>query len=69
MMNAPEHVERTRLQRWVIGSGTVVAVVSAVVALTTGGTPDRAMQAPFGPAPTATSQARANPATCTTPAP
>jgi len=58
-MGEPEPVERTRLQRCVIGAGTVVAAVAAVVAFTAGGTPNRAMQSPFDPAP-----APASPATC-----
>lgn len=68
-MDAPEDVERTRLQRWVIGAGTVVAVVAAVVAFTAGGTPSRAMRSPFDPAPSPTSPARLTPAICPTPAP
>jgi hypothetical protein len=71
-MGDPEYVERTRLQQWVIGIGTVVAAASAVVAFTAGGTPNRAMQSPFDPAPTSSSPARttpAAPATCTTPLP
>jgi hypothetical protein len=67
-MGAPEHIERTRLQRCVIGVGTVVAVAAAAVAFTAGGTPNRAMQAPIDLTPTATATARATPATCTTPA-
>jgi hypothetical protein len=64
-MDAPENPEWTTLQRWVIGVGTVVAVVAAVIAFTAGGTPNRAMQAPFDPpAPT-----RATPAICVTPTP
>jgi hypothetical protein len=71
-MDAPENVERTILQRWVIGAGTVVAVVAAVVAFTAGGTPNRASQAPFDPAPSPASAARTAPATpaiCPTPTP
>jgi hypothetical protein len=66
-MGDPEHVERTRLQRWVIGAGTVVAAVAAAVAFTAGGTPHRVMQSPLGPAPS--SPARATPAACGTPGP
>jgi hypothetical protein len=68
-MDAPENVERTTLQRWVIGAGTVVAVAAAVVAFTAGGAPTRASQAPFDPATSPASSARATPAICTTPAP
>jgi hypothetical protein len=66
-MDAPEHVERTPLQRWVIGAGTVVAVAAATVAFTAGGSPSRAMQSPFDPAPAPA--AHATLPTCTTPAP
>jgi hypothetical protein len=65
-MGAQEHVERTSLQRWVIGVGTVVAAASAVVAFTAGGPPQQAMQSPFDPGPSPTSSARATPAICTT---
>jgi hypothetical protein len=64
-MDAPEHVERTPLQRWVIGVGTVVAAAAAVVAFTAGGTPNPAMQAPFDPATIPASPAAH--ATCATP--
>jgi hypothetical protein len=68
-MGDPEHVERTTFQRWVIGSGTVVAIGAAVVALTAGGTPNRAMQAPIDYGPAATTPAPASPAACATPVP
>ncbi|HTU76410.1 MAG TPA: hypothetical protein VMG38_23065 [Trebonia sp.] len=80
-MGDPEYVERTRLQQWVIGVGTVVAAASAIVAFTAGGTPHRATQSPFAPAPVPASPvpaspvsaspslAHATPATCRTPIP
>ena len=62
----PEHVERTSLQRWVIGAGSVVAAVAAAVAFTAGGTPSRAMQSPFDPPATPASSAPATSWTCAT---
>jgi len=64
-MGEPRPVERTPLQRWVIGAGTVVAAVSAVVAFTAGGSPHRTMPSPFDPRPAPASPAHATTATCT----
>ena len=68
-MGNPEYAERTTLQRWVIGGGTVVAAVAAVVAFTAGGTPIRATQSPFDPATTAPSPASATSPACPKPTP
>jgi len=63
-MGELEPAERTPLQRWVIGAGSVVAAAAAAVAFTAGGTPHRTMPSPFDPA-----SVPAPSASCTTPAP
>jgi hypothetical protein len=74
---ADANPQRMGPERWVIGGGTVVALVAAFVAFTAGGTPSRAMPSPFTPQPAQSAPAQSGsgqgtpPTTCpsVTPAP
>jgi hypothetical protein len=48
---AASNPQRMGPERWVIGGGTVVALVAAFIAFTAGGTPSHAMPSPFATQP------------------
>jgi hypothetical protein len=49
--SAAPNPQRMGPERWVIGGGTVVALVAAFIAFTAGGTPSHAMPSPFATQP------------------
>jgi hypothetical protein len=59
--------QRMGPERWVIGGGTVVALVAAFIAFTAGSTPSHAMPSPFTGQPTQSAPARSGPEQAATP--